>query len=130
NGRMIGAGTDGDFEHCQVAVFIGKNPWQSHGFARARATVHEMVKDPKRRSSSFDPRRSETAAKADFHLAIRPGTDAWCLAALVGILVQEGLVRREWVAEHKTGFPEIEPKSGRSAHRSRSPSWSNTKSGW
>ena len=34
-----------------------------------------------------------TAEKADFHLAIKPGTDAWCLAALVAILVQEGLVR-------------------------------------
>src|SRR5262245_24912672 len=76
-------GTHGDFEHCEVAVFIGKNPWQSHGFARARATIHEMVKDPKRSIVVIDPRRSETAAKADFHLAIRPGTDAWCLAALV-----------------------------------------------
>src|SRR5262245_15754217 len=110
NGRMIGAGTHGDFEHCEVAVFIGKNPWQSHGFARARATIHEMVKDPKRSIVVIDPRRSETAAKADFHLAIRPGTDAWCLAGLVAILVQEGLVRREWVAEHTTGFAEIEPK--------------------
>ena len=35
NGRMIGAGTHGDFEHCEVAVFIGKNPWQST-LARAR----------------------------------------------------------------------------------------------
>ena len=26
----------GDFEHCEVAVFLGKNPWQSHGFPRAR----------------------------------------------------------------------------------------------
>ncbi len=110
NGRMIGAGTHGDFDHCEVAVFIGKNPWQSHGFARARATINEMVKDPARSIVVIDPRRSETAAKADFHLAIKPGTDAWCLAALVAILVQEDLVRRAWVAEHTTGFPEIEPR--------------------
>jgi anaerobic selenocysteine-containing dehydrogenase len=110
NGRMIGAGTHGDFERCEVAVFIGKNPWQSHGFARARATIREMVKDPKRSIVVIDPRRSETAEKADFHLAIRPGTDAWCLAALVATIVQEDLVRREWVAEHTTGFEEIEPR--------------------
>ena len=110
NGRMIGAGTHGDYEHCEVAVFIGKNPWQSHGFARARAALREMARDPKRSIVVIDPRRSETAEKADFHLAIRPGTDAWCLAALVAILVQENLVRREWVAEHTTGFDEIEPR--------------------
>jgi anaerobic selenocysteine-containing dehydrogenase len=110
NGRMIGAGTHGDFDHCEVAVFIGKNPWQSHGFARARASIRDMARDPKRSIVVIDPRRSETAEKADFHLAIKPGTDAWCLAALVAILVQENLVRRDWIAEHTTGFEDIEPR--------------------
>ena len=110
NGKMIGAGTHGDYDHCEVAVFIGKNPWQSHGFARARATIREIVKDPKRSIVVIDPRKSETAEKADYHLAIKPGTDAWCLAALVAIIVQENLVKRDWVAAHTTGFEEVEPK--------------------
>jgi anaerobic selenocysteine-containing dehydrogenase len=110
NGKMIGAGTHGDFEHCEVAVFIGKNPWQSHGFARARACLREIAKDPKRSMVVIDPRRSETAELADFHLAIKPGTDAWCLAALVAILVQEDLVRRDWLAEHTSGFEDVEPR--------------------
>jgi anaerobic selenocysteine-containing dehydrogenase len=110
NGRMIGAGTHGDFDHCEVAVFIGKNPWQSHGFARARASIREMAKDPQRSIVVIDPRRSETAEKADFHLAIKPGTDAWCLAALVAVIVQEHLTRREWVDAHTRGFEEIESK--------------------
>src|SRR5262245_43875603 len=110
SGRMVGTGTHGDFENCEVAVFIGKNPWQSHGFARARACLREMAKDPKRSIVVIDPRRSETAEKADFHLAIKPGTDAWCLAALVAILVQEDLVRRDWIVEHTTGFEDVEPR--------------------
>src|SRR5262245_37938472 len=110
NGRMIGAGIHGDFEHCEVAVFIGKNPWQSHGFARARATIREIARDPRRSIVVIDPRRSETAEKADFHLAVRPGTDAWCLAALVAIIVQEDLVRRDWVAAHTHGFEDVEPR--------------------
>ncbi len=110
NGRMIGAGVHGDYEHCEVAVFIGKNPWQSHGFARARACIREIAKDPKRSMVVIDPRRSETAEKADFHLAIKPGTDAWCLAALVAIIVQEDLARRDWLAEHTSGLEEIEPR--------------------
>jgi anaerobic selenocysteine-containing dehydrogenase len=109
NGRMFGAGVHGDFEHCEVAVFIGKNPWQSHGFARSRATLRQIAKDPKRSIVVIDPRRSETAEMADYHLAIKPGTDAWCLAALVAILVQENLIAQEWLAEHANGLETIEP---------------------
>jgi anaerobic selenocysteine-containing dehydrogenase len=108
-GRMMGTGIHGDFEHCEVAVFIGKNPWQSHGFARARIALRQLAKDPNRSLIVIDPRRSETAEMADYHLAIKPGTDAWCLAALVAILVQENLVAREWLAEHATGLSNIEP---------------------
>ncbi|MDR3417554.1 MAG: molybdopterin-dependent oxidoreductase [Nevskia sp.] len=108
NGKMLGTGIHGDYEHCEVAVFIGKNPWHSHGFARARVLLREIENDPKRSLVVIDPRHSETAAKADYHLAVRPGTDAWCLAALVGIIVQEGLVATDWLARHTTGYEAIE----------------------
>jgi hypothetical protein len=80
-GKMLTAGAHGDFEHCEVAVFVGKNPWHSHGFARTRVVLREIQKDPDRSLIVIDPRRSETAAMADFHLATRPGTDAWCRRA-------------------------------------------------
>ena len=106
-GKMMGSGIHGDFGHCEVAVFVGKNPWQSHGFARARVILREIQNDPARSLIVIDPRRSETAAMADFHLAVRPGTDAWCLAALAAILVQDGLVAQAWVDEHTTGYPQV-----------------------
>jgi anaerobic selenocysteine-containing dehydrogenase len=106
-GKMMGTGVHGDFEHAEVAVFIGKNPWQSHGFARTRVILHDIQHDPARSLIVIDPRRSETAKMADFHLAVRPGTDAWCLAALAAILVQSGLVAREWLALHTQGFEQI-----------------------
>lgn len=109
HGKMFATPGHGDFEHAEVSIFIGKNPWQSHGFARSRAVIREIEKDPKRSMIVIDPRVSETAAKADYHLQIKPGTDAWCLAALAGILVQENLVKRDWMAEHTTGFADIEP---------------------
>jgi anaerobic selenocysteine-containing dehydrogenase len=108
-GKMLATGTHGDYEHCEVALFIGKNPWQSHGFARARVLLRELQKDPRRALIVIDPRRSETAEMADYHLAIKPGTDAWCLAALAAIIVQEDLVAHAWVAEHTTGYERIEP---------------------
>ena len=98
--RMFGCGMHHDFEHAEVALLIGKNPWQSHGFPRARLVLREIAADPNRAMIVIDPRRSETAAMADFHLAIRPGTDAWCLGALAAILVQEGLANRDWMADH------------------------------
>ena len=106
-GKMLGTGIHGDFELCEVAVFIGKNPWQSHGFSRARVVLREIQKDPKRALIVIDPRVSETAAMADIHLQIKPGTDAWCLAGLLGILVQDGLIARDWITGHTRGFDAI-----------------------
>lgn len=108
-GRMLTTGTHGDFEHCEVAVFVGKNPWQSHGFARTRVILRDIAQDPARSLIVIDPRVSETAAMADIHLRIRPGTDAWCLAGLAAVIVQERLVARAWVDEHTTGYAGIEP---------------------
>ncbi len=107
NGKMLGAGVRADFEHCEVAVFVGKNPWQSHGIPHARTTLKEIANDPARSMVVIDPRRSETAELADFHLRVKPGTDAWCLAALGAIVVQDGLVDHAFVTEHTTGFDDV-----------------------
>lgn len=106
-GRMMGNGVHGDFEHAEVAVFLGKNPWQSHGFARSRLILKEIEKDPKRALIVIDPRKTETAALADYHLAVKPGTDAWCLAGMVAILLEEQLVAKDWLAAHTTGFEAV-----------------------
>jgi anaerobic selenocysteine-containing dehydrogenase len=103
DGKLYGGHTKGDFEHAEVVVFLGKNPWQSHSFPRARPTLRALAKDPGRSMIVLDPRRSETAELADFHLQVRPGTDAWCLAALLGVIVQEGLCDAEFIDAHTHG---------------------------
>lgn len=107
NGKMFGGSMRGDFEHCEVALFVGKNPWQSHGLPRARVTLKEISSDPARSLIVIDPRRSETADIADIHLALRPGTDAWLFGALAAVIVQEGLLARDWLLEHATGVAEV-----------------------
>ena len=107
DGRMYGGHTKGDFENAEVVVFVGKNPWQSHSFPRARPVLKEMAADPDRTMVVIDPRRSETAAMADEHLQVRPGTDAWCLAALGAVIVQEDLIDHAFVDEHTTGAAEV-----------------------
>jgi len=107
NGLMLGIPVRGDFEHCEVAVFIGKNPWQSHSFPHARLTLRNIAKDPRRSIIVIDPRRTETAELAEFHLQVRPGRDAWLLAAMGGVLVEEGLIDRAWLHAHASGVEDV-----------------------
>jgi anaerobic selenocysteine-containing dehydrogenase len=107
--QMLGAFTRSDFEHCEVGVFIGKNPWFSHGLPRARVTLRELSKDPDRCMIVIDPRRSETADLADIHLQVKPGGDAWLLAAMFAVIVQEGLLAKDWLAEHADGLEDVRP---------------------
>ncbi len=105
--RMLGAFTRSDFEGCQVGLFIGKNPWHSHSIPRARVTLKAIARDPSRTLIVIDPRRSETAEMADIHLAVRPGLDAWLLAALAGVIAQEELCDREFLDQHTTGLEAV-----------------------
>jgi anaerobic selenocysteine-containing dehydrogenase len=104
--HLYGGHTRGEFEHAEVSVFIGKNPWMSQSFPRARVVLNEIAKDPGRSMIVIDPVITDTAKMADFHLRVRPGTDAWCLAALAAVLVQEGLCDETFLTEHVNG---VEP---------------------
>lgn len=111
NGRLFGhqtCHTTEDVEHADYVLFIGCNPFQSHGIPAARDTLRSLRKDPARTVVVIDPKRTETAAQADVHLQLRPGTDAYLLAAMLAIVVREGLHDREFLAQHSTGFDEIE----------------------
>jgi len=105
--RIFGHITRGDFEHCEVALFVGKNPYQSHGFPRARAVLKEIAKDPARSMIVIDPVRTDTAELADFHLQVRPGTDLYLLTALAAVLVQENLIAADWLAAHADGLAAV-----------------------
>jgi anaerobic selenocysteine-containing dehydrogenase len=100
---LYGGHTRGEFEHAEVSVFVGKNPWMSQSFPRARTVLNEIAKDPARSMIVIDPVLTDTAKMADFHLRVRPGTDAWCLAAMAGVLVQERLCNEAFLAEHVNG---------------------------
>ncbi|MBW2282216.1 MAG: molybdopterin-dependent oxidoreductase [Deltaproteobacteria bacterium] len=101
--KMFGARPEPDFENAEVSLFIGKNPWHSHGFERARVILKDISRDPERSMIVMDPRRTETADLADFFLQVRPGTDAFCLSALLGVLVQEDLLDGKFLAERTGG---------------------------
>ena len=55
----------------------------------------------------IDPRITETAELADIHLRVKPGRDAWLLAAILGQLVQQDLIDHHWLAEHANGHETV-----------------------
>ncbi|KUO22214.1 molybdopterin oxidoreductase family protein [Streptomyces dysideae] len=52
----------------------------------------------------IDPRRTKTAEQADLHLAPRPGTDLALALGLLHVVVAEGRVDEEYVAERTAGW--------------------------
>jgi anaerobic selenocysteine-containing dehydrogenase len=110
NGRMFGdqtCHTAEDVHHCDLLFAIGCNPWVAHGFPNARDQLNRIRKDPARKLIVVDPRRTETADLADLHLAVRPGTDALLLGALLATLVRRDAIDRAFLDEHTDGFEAV-----------------------
>lgn len=111
NGRLFGSQachTTEDVEHADVVIFLGCNPYQSHGIPNARDTLKAIKKDAGRTMVVIDPRRTETAKMADIHLQLKPGTDAYLLTAILAIIVRENLHDKRFLEQHCTGFESIE----------------------
>lgn len=110
NGRLFGRQTchpAEDVEHSDFVIFIGTNPWQSHGFPRARTVLKEIARDPERTMVVVDPRRTETAEKADVFLQVRPGADAFLMLAMLGTIVQESLEDQQFLNRRTTGWQDL-----------------------
>ncbi|RLT96948.1 molybdopterin-dependent oxidoreductase [Ketobacter sp.] len=110
NGRLFGSQechTAEDIEHSDFIIFLGCNPYQSHGIPNARDTLKEIRKDPRRTMVVIDPRRTETAKAADIHLQLKPGTDVYLLSAMLAIIVRENLHDEAFLKAHCTGFDAV-----------------------
>ena len=56
-----------------------------------------------------DPVKTETAAAADLHLQLRPGTDAALAYSIAHVIQCEGLVDSTYVSAHVKGYAEVLP---------------------
>jgi anaerobic selenocysteine-containing dehydrogenase len=104
-----GMGLTADFEHSDMLLLVGKNPFMSHNFPQARRRLTKMSKNPEQLLVVVDPRLSETAKLADIHLAIRPGTDALLVKSMIAIILREGMHNQQYIDEHADGFNKILP---------------------
>ncbi|MCX4638539.1 bifunctional nitrate reductase/sulfite reductase flavoprotein subunit alpha [Streptomyces platensis] len=107
SGYKLSLGADGppgsyqDFEHADVFFVIGSNMADCHPILFLR--MMERVKAGAK-LIVVDPRRTATAAKADLFLQIAPGTDLALLNGLLHLLVENGHVDAEFIAEHAEGW--------------------------
>ncbi len=110
NGKLFGnqsVHTSEDIEHADLVVALGCNPWQANGFQNARNEINAFKKDPERRMIVIDPRRTEVADVADVHLALRPGTDAFLLSAIIKRIVERDGHDVAFLESHTSGFAAV-----------------------
>ena len=94
-----------DLVNARLVVFWGKNA--------AETNVHQMAHLAKAvergaRVVVVDPRRTETAERADLHVRPRPGTDGALALGVAHLLVRDAHVDRAFVDTHVHGFAEYE----------------------
>ncbi|MFI5394632.1 MAG: molybdopterin-dependent oxidoreductase [Candidatus Binatia bacterium] len=85
-----------DIDRIDYLLILGANPMVSNGSLMTAPDLPRRLRAIRQRGGKIvviDPRRTRTAAEADEHHFIRPGTDAYLLFAIVHTLFAEGLVR-------------------------------------
>jgi len=99
-----------DLDRTDHLVILGANPYESNG---SLATAPdwpgrlEAIRERGGKVVVVDPRRTKTAANADEHVPIRPGTDAALLVAMIAVLFEEDLVDLGGLADHVAGVDEV-----------------------
>ena len=102
-GKKLGTPTE-DFSLAKLIIAWGAN---IHG-----NNIHlwPMVEKARRNGGRLiviDPYRTRTAGLADWHIAIRPGTDAALALGMMHVILREGLEDRAYIAEMTHGFERL-----------------------
>ncbi|MBW0100705.1 molybdopterin oxidoreductase family protein, partial [Pseudonocardia sp. KRD-184] len=71
-----------------------------------------------------DPVRTRTAAAADQHIALRPGTDGALALAMANVIISEGLTDADYVENFTVGYPEFADRV-----EQYTPEWAETETG-
>ncbi|MGE5145571.1 MAG: molybdopterin-dependent oxidoreductase, partial [Candidatus Eiseniibacteriota bacterium] len=72
-----------------------------------------FIAEAKKRGAKLvviDPVKTRTAREADWHLAIKPGTDAALALGMMNVIVAEDLVDHDYVEKYTTGFAALKAR--------------------
>lgn len=97
-----------DAQNSRLQVMFGNNPLETRMSGGGELGVVQKVRSEFGvRTIVIDPRYSETAVDvADEWVAIRPGTDAAFIAALIYVMVEEDLQDQDFLDKYCVGFDE------------------------
>ena len=92
-----------DLDHARTLFITGSNMAWAHPILMRRLEDARGAR-PETKWIVVDPRRTETAAMADLHLQIQPGTDITLCHGIAHLLLWEGLTDPAYIAAHTQGF--------------------------
>jgi len=100
-----------DLDRTQFHLIFGANPVVSNGSMMTAPGVTKRLKAIRKRDGRLvvvDPRRTETAAIADKHLFIKPGSDVFMLLAMLHVVFRDKLMTLGFVSEFTQDINVIE----------------------
>lgn len=105
-GRKLGTEPE-QFRHSKYIIAWGAN---IHG-----SNIHlwPFIEEARRNGAKLvviDPYRTRTAALADWHIAINPGTDVALALGLMHVIVREGWHDADYIARYAEGFDELQKR--------------------
>ena len=122
---MFGAGamtnSIPEIRETDLMFVIGSNTTEAHPII-----AMEMKRAKKNGAKLIvaDPRKIWLSEIADLHLQLKPGTDVALLNGMAHVIISEGLVDREFIAQHTEGFESIVD-----AVRACTPEWASSLTG-
>ncbi|GGA87748.1 nitrate reductase [Puia dinghuensis] len=92
-----------DIELADCFFVTGANPAWCHPILWRRVEAHKAA-NPRVKIIIVDPRRTDTAAVADLHLPLNPGTDSTLHYAIGRLLIEQGHLHPDFIMDHTEGF--------------------------
>ncbi len=94
-----------DLKYTNCILVIGANPTDAHPVTGAKFKQFAMKSNNV--SIVIDPRRTELARYATYHLALRPGTNVAVLNMMMYYIISEGLEDAQFVSSRTEGYDEF-----------------------
>ena len=90
-----------DLKYTKCIMVIGANPTDAHPVTGAKLKQVAMKGIP---SIVIDPRRTEMAKYATYHLQLRPGTNVALLQMMLYFIISEGLEDKNFIDSRTEGY--------------------------
>src|SRR3954454_11650248 len=91
-----------DLDETDLLVLVGSNAAWWHPVLSQRMLVNKQKRGA--RMIVIDPRRTDTVGDDDLFLGLKPGTDTALFSGLLVHLADNGVLDRDYIALHTTGF--------------------------